>query len=76
MAKKQSVEQRIHAAIRRGSGLHLSAEDVLALAWLDNAILTRIANQAAVEGGQDEYGDADQRIFRQTWTQLKKGRYG
>ena len=76
MSAKKSLEQRIHAAVRHKTGLRLSAQDVVDLAWLDDAILVRLANKAAREGGNAEPGAANQQIFAQTWAQLKGKRHG
>lgn len=68
-----SIEQRIHAAIRSSRGIRISADDLRDFVQCDEAIMTRIANAAAYEGGVDEPGAANETIFRMTWAELRRG---
>ena len=52
---KKSIEQRLFEAAHDGLGLRLSCEDVQRL-LRDDAIETRIANQACLEAGLEECG--------------------
>ena len=70
----KSLEQRIFEAHQRGTGIRLTANELLDLVNLDDAILTRISNTAAIEAGADEPGDNCMRpaYSRETWSQFKK----
>lgn len=52
---EKSIEQRLFEAFVNYRGMRLSAEDVSKLVH-DDAIGTRISNQAAIEAGVDEGG--------------------
>jgi hypothetical protein len=53
---KPSVEQRLFEAYQQNRGTRLTPEDVESLCVLDDAIRTRITNQACVEAGMEEPG--------------------
>jgi len=52
----KTVEQRLYEAFRAGRGVRLTADEVDSLVRLDDAILSRMANAAAIEAGVDEPG--------------------
>jgi len=66
-----SVEQRLFEAYTSGKGMRLTADDVDSLVH-DDAIGTRITNQAAIEAGVDEPGIDMVRFVRRgvTWKQF------
>lgn len=72
--KKRSVEEKLFSAWKRFEGLRLSAEEVGDLVTLDDAIRTRISNQASLEAGLDE--DGSDRIgggrAGETWAEFKR----
>lgn len=54
-SKQPSIEQRLYEAFRENRGMFLTREDVEAICF-DDAIGTRIANQACIEAGVEETG--------------------
>ena len=66
----KSIEERMHVAIRANRGIRLSADELYDFVTGDEAIMTRIANAAANEGGIEEPGCANESIFRETWREL------
>ncbi len=71
-----SVEQRLFEAYTSNKGLRLTADDVDSLVH-DDAIGTRITNQAAIEAGVDEPGIDLVRFVRcgVTWKQFLNERH-
>jgi len=71
----KSVEQKLYEAFRSARGLRLSADEVDALVRPDDAIGTRITNQACDEAGVPELGqDAVSRsaFIAPSWAQFLK----
>jgi len=54
--RTKSVEEKLFTAWKCFEGLRLSAEEVGKLVTLDDAIRTRISNQASLEAGIEEVG--------------------
>ena len=54
-ADMKTLEQRLYEAYRKGRGLMLSADDVDSLVF-DDAIGTRISNEAAEQAGAEPPG--------------------
>lgn len=71
MGMAKTVEQRLYEAFCRGTGAHLSAEDVDSLVRLDDAVRTRITNTACIEAGLDEEGCDRLGACTETWSALK-----
>lgn len=69
-----SIEERLFTAFEKGEGLTLSWDDVNIL-LMDDAIETRITNQAAIEAGVEESGGSEigrhSRLSPETWAQFK-----
>lgn len=73
MTSKRTVEQELFEAWQENRGCRLSRKQVDALMTLDDAIRTRITNQAMIEAGLDKAGVGGDEVFPgETWSQLKK----
>lgn len=68
----KSLEQRLFHAYQNGYRLSLSSSDVLAIVR-DDAIGTRITNEAAKEAGLDPPGNCSVGVPKnQSWAAFKK----
>ena len=67
----KSVEQKLFEALSKGSGCRLTYDDVWKLVIADDAMGTRITNQACIEAGIDE-GFGSEVAIGATWHQFKK----
>lgn len=71
----KTIEHRIHDALRAGKSLTISYADLYEFVYGDDAIMTRLMNAAANEGGIDEYGWGNQHTLEEyTWAELAKGK--
>ena len=66
----QSIERRIHAAIRSNKGIRFSADELWHFVVMDRAIATKVANKAAEDAGNDPPGDEHPSMWSMSWKQL------
>lgn len=71
--KSKSIDQKLFEAYQANRGLRLTADEVSQLVGEDDAIGTRISNEAQREAGLTPEGcDCVPKIGLMSWSQFKK----